>query len=81
MLEVMQTFARREVSEQVANGVPEGVVGTGGSFAQHSLELGEDLFEGIKVCGILRQIKQDGARSFDGVADPRRLYEPQGCPS
>jgi len=68
VLEVVQTFARREAGEQVANDVPEGLEGTGGGFAQQGLELGEELFDGIEVRGIRRQIEQGGAGGFDSSA-------------
>ena len=43
VLEVVGAFLRREAAEKLADGSRDGVDGSGGSFAQQRLELGEDL--------------------------------------
>ena len=49
----------------MTDGVPQGLDGAGGGFAQQRLELGEGLFDGIEVGAVRRQITQDGTGGFN----------------
>jgi hypothetical protein len=58
----------------VANGIPQGIDGAGGGFAQQLLKLGEDLFDGIEVGAVRRQ------NSELKVFTPRPFsFEPMLC--
>ena len=58
--------------------VPEGVGGSGGSFAQQGLELGEEVLDGVQVGRVRRQKEEFGAGGNDGLFDLGGLVA-SGC--
>jgi hypothetical protein len=76
--EIVGALGGREGRQQVADGVPQGIDGAGGGFAQQRLELGEDLFDEIEVGAVRRPITQDGAGGFNGC--PHTGDEAGGVP-
>ena len=67
VFQIVLAFDRCERVEEVADGVVQGFGGSRRGFAQHMLELGEDLFDRIEVWAIGRQVDELGATSFDGL--------------
>ena len=67
--EIVGAFLGGEGGEGEGYCCDERVQGSGGSLSQQSFELGEELFDGIEVGAVGRQVSQLGAGSFDCIAD------------
>lgn len=55
----------RKGIEQLADGFPQGVAGSGGGFSEPCLEFGEDLLDQVEVWGIGRQVQDAGTDGPD----------------
>jgi hypothetical protein len=68
MGEVAGAFGGTEGVEGLADGVPEGVDGSGRGGAEQRLELGEQLFDRVQIGAVGRQVEQPGAARRDRFA-------------
>ena len=75
--EVVGTLGWREGSEQNGDFLPERLDGAMGSLSKQRLELGEELFNGIEIGGVRRQITQAGTDGCNGGLDPGDLVTGQ----
>ena len=66
MSEVVATFVGAEFGDELADAVPEGVAGPFGVFAEPGFQLREELFDGVQVGAVRRQV---GLGATDGFAD------------
>ena len=69
----MCALRRGEGVEHLANLFPEGVDGARGGLAKQRFEFGEELFDGVQVGRIRRQIEQRCLRRSDGFFHPGDL--------
>ena len=69
MGEVCGAFLRRKFAECFGDFAPQAGDGAGRCLAQEGFEFGEDLFDGIEVGRLGRQIAHMRARCFDGILD------------
>ena len=58
MANVALALIRRELVEQLTDGMPQRRASAGLGAAQHSLELGKHLFNGVKVRAVRGQVTQ-----------------------
>lgn len=67
--EVVRALDWRERIQQCADRSPERVYRARGGFAEPCLKLGEELFDGIEIRRIRRQVQHGCARGSDRLAD------------
>ena len=67
--EVVGAFGGGEVVEEGADASPGGFDGALGGLAQKSLQLGEDLLDGVQVWAVGRQEDEVRPGAPDGLAD------------
>lgn len=65
--EVVVAFLRLEHSDNLADGVPQRLDGSLGFGAQHRLQFGERLLDGVDVRAVGWEIKRPASRAFDCV--------------
>jgi len=63
-------FAGGDGVEQITDFLPEFFGGSLGGFAEQGLEFGEELFDGVQIGRVGRQIEHRGAGRGDGLPDP-----------
>jgi len=73
VLEVFGAFGGRVLGEDFTACVGDRLVASGFGLSQQSLELGEDLLDGVEVGGVFGQEDEPGADSSDGLPHPLPL--------
>lgn len=77
MANVSFTFGGVELSEQRAEGGPEGIHRACSGFSEERLELGKDLFDGVVVGAVRRQITHLCTSGLDGSNNAGDLVRAQ----
>lgn len=67
--EIAVEFVVVTLFECDANGIPEGIFGSGGGFAKDGLDLGEELLDRIEIWAVGRQIEHLCTGTLDGLTD------------
>ena len=77
MLEIIPTFLGLEEVADIADGAPEGVIGSRLGLSQERFELGEGLLDRIEIGRVFRQEQEPGAALGQGLCRTRTFMDAQ----